>query len=162
MKLYLAAPLFSQMERSWNRGFAAALAAALPGAAVLLPQDFRSGDKYNDPKHYGALYKLCLAGIDGCDAVVAVLDGADVDSGVAFEVGYARARGKPVVGLRTDYRPGADHGVNLMCCRSCRYVVREFAFQEDPAAVAKSVARRLSRLGPPGKKGKSGGTAKDA
>lgn len=50
------------------------------------------------------------------DVMLAILDGADVDSGVAAEVGYASARGKPIVGLRTDARGSADSGgypVNL-------------------------------------------------
>ncbi|MEA2370683.1 MAG: hypothetical protein QOH12_1077 [Solirubrobacteraceae bacterium] len=47
--------------------------------------------------------------IDRCDGVLAVLDGVDVDSGTAAEIGYAGARGKPVVGLRTDLRPGGDN-----------------------------------------------------
>ncbi len=47
--------------------------------------------------------------IDRCDGVLAVLDGPDVDSGTAAEIGYAGARGKPVVGLRTDLRPGGDN-----------------------------------------------------
>ena len=38
------------------------------------------------------------------DAVLAVVDGADVDSGTAAEIGWAAARGCPVVGLRTDFR----------------------------------------------------------
>jgi len=42
------------------------------------------------------------------DVVLAVLDGADVDSGVAAEVGYAVASRKPVIGLRTDDRATAD------------------------------------------------------
>lgn len=42
------------------------------------------------------------------DAVLAVLDGADVDSGVAAEVGFAAASGRTVVGLRTDDRATAD------------------------------------------------------
>lgn len=47
--------------------------------------------------------------IDACDAVLAVLDGPDVDSGTAAEIGWAAAIGKPVVGLRTDLRPGGDN-----------------------------------------------------
>lgn len=43
------------------------------------------------------------------EAVLAVLDGTDVDSGVAAEVGYAAGVGKPVVGLRTDRRSSADN-----------------------------------------------------
>jgi nucleoside 2-deoxyribosyltransferase len=41
-------------------------------------------------------------------AVLAVLDGPDVDSGTAAEVGWAAASGRPVIGLRTDFRL-ADH-----------------------------------------------------
>lgn len=54
--------------------------------------------------------------IDSADAVFAVLDGVDVDSGTAAEIGYAFARGKHVCGLRTDFRlAGDNHGsvVNL-------------------------------------------------
>ena len=41
-------------------------------------------------------------------AELAVLDGPDVDSGTAAEIGWAAARGCPVIGLRTDFRL-ADH-----------------------------------------------------
>jgi uncharacterized damage-inducible protein DinB len=37
-----------------------------------------------------------------------VLDGVDVDSGTAAEIGYAFARGKPIVGYRGDLRLAAD------------------------------------------------------
>lgn len=42
------------------------------------------------------------------DAVLAVLDGPDVDSGTAAEIGWAAAHDTPVIGLRTDFRL-ADH-----------------------------------------------------
>lgn len=54
--------------------------------------------------------------IDAADGLFAVLDGVDVDSGTAAEIGYAFARGKRVCGLRTDFRlAGDNHGsiVNL-------------------------------------------------
>ena len=47
--------------------------------------------------------------IDRADAVVAVLDGVDVDSGTASEIGYAFGRGKPIVGYRGDFRLSADN-----------------------------------------------------
>jgi nucleoside 2-deoxyribosyltransferase len=49
------------------------------------------------------------AAIDGAQAVVAVLDGTDVDSGTAAEIGYAFARGKLIVGYRGDFRLSADN-----------------------------------------------------
>jgi len=47
--------------------------------------------------------------IDRCDLVFAVLDGVDVDSGTASEIGYAFAKGKPIVGYRGDCRLSADN-----------------------------------------------------
>jgi nucleoside 2-deoxyribosyltransferase len=47
--------------------------------------------------------------IDRCDAVFAVLDGSDIDSGTASEIGYAFAKGKPILGYRGDFRLSADN-----------------------------------------------------
>jgi nucleoside 2-deoxyribosyltransferase len=49
------------------------------------------------------------AAIDRAHGVVAVLDGTDVDSGTAAEIGYAFARGKFIVGYRGDFRLSADN-----------------------------------------------------
>lgn len=48
-------------------------------------------------------------GIDRCDGVIAVLDGVDVDSGTAAEIGYAFGKGKFIVGYRGDFRLAADN-----------------------------------------------------
>ncbi len=47
--------------------------------------------------------------IQGADGMLAVLDGTDVDSGTASEIGFASALGKRIVGLRTDFRPAGDN-----------------------------------------------------
>ena len=49
------------------------------------------------------------AAIDRADGMVAVLDGTDVDSGTAAEIGYGFARGKLIVGYRGDFRLSADN-----------------------------------------------------
>ena len=64
------------------------------------------------------------AAIDAARGVVAVLDGTDVDSGTAAEIGYAFARGKLIVGYRGDFRLSADNEgstVNLQV----EYFIRE-------------------------------------
>lgn len=50
-----------------------------------------------------------LRAIEACDAVFAALDGSDVDSGTAAEIGYAFAKGKPILGYRGDFRLSADN-----------------------------------------------------
>jgi nucleoside 2-deoxyribosyltransferase len=47
--------------------------------------------------------------VRAADAVFALLDGVDVDSGTAAEIGYAAAVGTPVVGYRTDWRTSGDN-----------------------------------------------------
>jgi nucleoside 2-deoxyribosyltransferase len=62
--------------------------------------------------------------IDRAHGVIAILDGTDVDSGTAAEIGYAFARGKLIVGYRGDFRLSADNEgstVNLQV----EYFIRE-------------------------------------
>jgi nucleoside 2-deoxyribosyltransferase len=47
--------------------------------------------------------------IDQADAVLAILDGSDVDSGTAAEVGYAFAKKKKIFGYRSDFRLASDN-----------------------------------------------------
>ncbi len=43
------------------------------------------------------------------DIIVAVLDGTDVDSGTAAEIGYATALNKIIIGYRGDFRLSSDN-----------------------------------------------------
>ncbi len=47
--------------------------------------------------------------IRAADIIVAVLDGPDVESGTAAEIGYGAALGKPIIGYRGDFRLAADN-----------------------------------------------------
>jgi nucleoside 2-deoxyribosyltransferase len=47
--------------------------------------------------------------IKNCDLILAILDGVDVDSGTAAEVGYGAALGKTVIGYRGDFRLTGDN-----------------------------------------------------
>ena len=47
--------------------------------------------------------------IDSAEGMLAVLDGVDVDSGTASEIGYAFGIGKVIIGYRGDFRLSADN-----------------------------------------------------
>ena len=64
------------------------------------------------------------AAIDAERGVVAVLDGPDVDSGTAAEIGYAFARGKLIVGYRGDFRLSADNEGSIVNLQ-VEYFIRE-------------------------------------
>jgi nucleoside 2-deoxyribosyltransferase len=123
--IYLAAPLFTQAEMAFNAELARQLRAA--GHQVAVPQDF-CAPFTGPPADFAGIYRACLDHLAKADLVVAVLDGADPDSGTCFEVGWASARGIPIIGVRTDIRPGEDGGLpNCMLTRACRTVVRSIA-----------------------------------
>jgi uncharacterized protein (DUF952 family)/nucleoside 2-deoxyribosyltransferase len=52
--------------------------------------------------------------IERADALFAVLDGTDVDSGTAAEIGYASGLGRTIVGLRTDFRMAGENAAALV------------------------------------------------
>ena len=112
MKLYFSGPLFTSAERAWNVEVTAALHAA--GHEVFLPQEKEPG---MDAKR---IFTTDLGGIEAADALVAIMDGPDPDSGASWEVGYAYATKKPIVLVRTDFRSMAgDAGeYNLMLTQS--------------------------------------------
>ena len=137
-RIYLAGPLgFSEAGRHFHR-------------AVLVPLVRRLGYEVLDPWALAPARKLVAvrrlpygprkreawrrlnreigainrAAIDRAHGVLAVLDGVDVDSGTAAEIGYAFARGKLIVGYRGDFRLSADNEgstVNLQV----EYFIRE-------------------------------------
>jgi nucleoside 2-deoxyribosyltransferase len=96
MRLYFAGPLFSLPERAWNAEVVAALRAA--GHEVFLPQEKEPG------LDAAGIFATDVGGIDWADGLVAIMDGADPDSGTSWEVGYAYGTAKPVVVVRTDFR----------------------------------------------------------
>ncbi len=44
-------------------------------------------------------------GFQGCNLIIACLDGLHVGAGTAWELGYAYAKGIPAIGLKTDESP---------------------------------------------------------
>ncbi len=64
------------------------------------------------------------------DLMIALIDGAQVDDGTAWEIGYFYARRRPeqkIIGIRTDFRrAGESRGavVNAMIEGACDWIVR--------------------------------------
>ncbi len=121
LKVYVASLLgFSETTQSWYRSI---LLPALTGAGVevLDPWDEeREPDPLPSlPTHHEyvsawqALNRMIGSHntqlIHQAHGVVAVLDGPDVDSGTAAEIGYATALGRWVLGYRSDPRPRGDN-----------------------------------------------------
>ncbi len=119
-KAYIAGPLFDEGERWWIERVDALVAEA--GFVTFLPH------RDNPPKdetNVRAIFENDKRGIDECDIVVASLNGVITDDGTAWELGYAYAKGKHLIGLHTDWRMRFEHEVvNLMMECSLHLLVR--------------------------------------
>jgi nucleoside 2-deoxyribosyltransferase len=138
VRIYFAGPLFSAAERDWNATLAVALRGA--GHEVFLPQEQEPG------KDAAGIFATDVGGIDWSDCLVAIMDGADPDSGTSWEVGYAY-RKKPIVLVRTDMRRNAgsgSSGYNSMLTESATIRVDAVAAPID--RVAREVLDALARL----------------
>jgi nucleoside 2-deoxyribosyltransferase len=106
VQVYLAGPLFSQAERAFLDGLAAALRA--DGLAVFVPHENFDAITELTPEE---VYRVDGGGLRASNALLAWLDGPMIDDGTAAEIGaFAElvAGGDPryrgIVGLVTDLR----------------------------------------------------------
>lgn len=137
-RVYLAAPLFSEAEREYNRTIAGLLKENF--FDVFLPQENGDISAARDRQAHLRIFEQNKRALDNADFVVAIIDGADADSGTAWEMGYASAVSKPVIALRTDFRQvGQEELVNLMLEQSA-VVVRD---KEELIKVLRSVWFRV-------------------
>ena len=133
-KVYVAGPLFDEGER-WFIEKVDALIAEL-GFETFLPH------RDNPPKvkdNVKQIFQNDRQAIDDCDLVVANLNGITTDDGTAWEIGYAYAKGKYLIGLHTDWRARFEHEVvNLMIETSLNEMSRSLT--ELKAALTKWLA----------------------
>lgn len=101
-KIYVAGPLFNTHERWYLEQIAAALEAA--GYSTFLPH--RDAGDLGEPTYEARMrvFYADLAALDECDACVALLTGADHDSGTCVELGYMFAHKKLCFGISDDRR----------------------------------------------------------
>jgi len=128
-RIYLAAPLFSECERAYNLSIARNLRNNF--FDVFLPQEAGDDSHTRDKEEQSRIFSENLKALENSDIIVAVIDGADADSGTAWEMGYAYAQKKQVIALRTDFRrAGMYERVNLMLEESTKIVTNTLELLE--------------------------------
>ena len=105
-RIYIAGPLFSEHERKFLAEIAKTLATHLdldPKNDIFLPHR-DAGDMGVHGKGRTEVFSSDLGYLNDATIIIALLDGPDVDSGTAVEMGYAYAQGKKIFGILTDWR----------------------------------------------------------
>ncbi|MGN2404695.1 nucleoside 2-deoxyribosyltransferase [Pseudomonas syringae] len=123
--IYLAAPLFNEMELSYNKSLKALMG---PYFNVFLPQEdgllLREIIEGGVPRNIAErmVFDADIQAMRDSDIIVALLNGAHIDEGVAFELGYCFAMDKRCIGLKSDVRQSLPTGNNPMINQSCEKI----------------------------------------
>jgi nucleoside 2-deoxyribosyltransferase len=145
MKIYIAGPLFTLAERKFNEELGREIQRLVNDINIILPQ-IETGKMAGAPDFVERAFQFCLKSIDGCDAVVAILDGADADSGTCVELGYAYAKRKTIIGLRTDFRLSEDRGLNLMVANICTMLIMKSSLTAKLNEIAQEIVNILHEV----------------
>jgi hypothetical protein len=117
MNVYFAGPLFTPYERGYIDECAAQLRA--DGFVVFVPHEHELAVDADVKAAW--VFAKDRPGMEGANAVLAILDGPSIDDGTACEIGMFHAlmqsddSKKGIVGLHTDLRGrrGESSGINL-------------------------------------------------
>lgn len=104
MKAYLANGLFSIGDRLVNEMIAEKVRKEIDGIELYLPQENAA---INDKSAFADAVAIAGADMDKLeesDFLIAVIDGVEVDSGVAAEIGAFYTTGRPIFALYSDVR----------------------------------------------------------
>lgn len=100
VRLYLAAYNSSQASRIWNTALRDVISAEHPHLEISFPQVDLDLDKQSlTPRQMQAAYEEEL---DKSEVLVVVLEGVEAEAWTGFECGYARAKGKHVIGITSE------------------------------------------------------------
>lgn len=103
-KAYFANGLFSLGDRILNERVVNHLRNNIEGLSIYLPQE---NEAINDKNSFASsidIAKADLYELYSSDFMIAVIDGVEIDSGVASEIGIAYERDIPIYALYTDVR----------------------------------------------------------
>ena len=104
MKAYLANGLFSMGDRLLNSLIASEVRKEIQGIDLYVPQE---NDEINDKSLYADSVTIAKADMDRLresEFLITVIDGVEIDSGVAAEIGAFYMMNKPIFALFTDVR----------------------------------------------------------
>jgi len=114
MKAYLANGLFGMGDRLLNSLMASKIREEIEEIDLYVPQE---NDEINDKNAYADSVTIEKADMDRLkesDFLIAVIDGVEIDSGVAAEIGVFYMLDKPIFAVYTDVRQqGRDNNKKI-------------------------------------------------
>ncbi|MBU3127607.1 nucleoside 2-deoxyribosyltransferase [Clostridium tagluense] len=128
MKIYIAAPLFNEMELKRNQeiayiieelGFDTYLPQRDGGNLAKLLENATAEEAVVIEKN---IFLMDINAMNECGMIIFLMDGGSLDEGSCFALGHMYAKGKRTIGYKTDIRNFANGKDNLMIQQSLEII----------------------------------------
>jgi nucleoside 2-deoxyribosyltransferase len=147
ISVILFGPLFTLAERDFNFALAEAIMRQSQHSVVVtLPQEEAKKHVICGVVDCEGIKDECLKNAVSHDVAVAILDGADADSGTCIEIGFRKGRDSKlvVIGVRTDFRASEDGRLNAML-RLCDEIIYDPSTETSIERLAEKVVEAIGR-----------------
>ena len=96
--IYIAGPFFTDEERAFLKIVIESVKEIFPNEELFIPMEYfiPNGENLSNNEWAEAVFKMDVEALNKCDRVVAAYLGLRSDTGTAWEIGYAYAKGIPV------------------------------------------------------------------
>ena len=96
--IYIAGPFFTDKERAFLKVVIESVKEIFPNEKLFIPMEhfIPNGENLSNNEWAEAVFKMDVEALNKCDRVVAAYLGLRSDTGTAWEIGYAYAKGIPV------------------------------------------------------------------
>ena len=119
--IYIAGPFFTDKERDFLKIVIDTVKKYFPNEELFIPMEhfIPDGENLSNNEWAEAVFKMDVKALNKCDRVVAAYLGLRSDTGTAWEIGYAYAKGIPITLVLS---PEALNGeVSIMPIQSSNY-----------------------------------------
>lgn len=119
--IYIAGPFFTDKERTFLKTVIESVKEMFPDEELFIPMEhfIPNGENLSNNEWAEAVFKMDVEALNKCDQVIAAYLGLRSDTGTAWEIGYAYAKGIPVTLVLS---PEAFKGeVSIMPIQSSNY-----------------------------------------
>ena len=122
--IYIAGPFFTDKERTFLKVLIKSVKKMFPNEELFIPMEhfIPNGENLSNNEWAEAVFKMDVEALNKCDHVIAAYLGLRSDTGTAWEIGYAYAKGIPVTLVLSP--EALDGEVSIMPIQSSKYLLR--------------------------------------
>lgn len=96
--IYIAGPFFTDKEKAFLKNLIRSVKKMFPNEELFIPMEhfIPNGENLSNNEWAEAVFKMDVEALNKCNHVIAAYSGLYSDTGTAWEIGYAYAKGIPV------------------------------------------------------------------